>query len=249
MLRKTLSDEMWEKLLTIMKQFRVYHKKDLRLKVEGMLYRIRNGVAWRCLPESFGKWRTIYKRFNEWSKKGLFKKLFYFLVKDPDLEWGFMDATIVKAHQHSSGAATRSSEAIGKSRGGNTTKIHVLTESGGLPVSFLLSPGQAADSKFAYPLLEGFSGFEYLICDRGYDSQALRSYIKNIGSKHVIPRKKNSRIGNKDIDWCLYKYRHQVENLFARIKHFRGLATRYDKLKRNFESVVSFVFCLLWLPM
>ena len=56
-------------------------------------------------------------------------------------------------------------------------------------------------------------------------------------------------MGNADIDWSLYKYRHLVENLFARIKHFRGIAARFDKLKRNYESAVALVCAFLWLPM
>ena len=232
-----------------MENFGIYRKKNLRMTLEGILFRIKSGGAWRDLPGAFGSWSAIYQCFNRWSKKGLFNYLFKGCIVDPDCEWGFMDATIVKAHQHSTGAATNSSEAIGKSRGGNTTKIHVLADSFGLPVAFYLTPGQAADSKSAYLLLEAAPSFEHIICDRGYDSEKLRGHIKNTGAIHVIPRKRNSLIGNKDIDWDLYKHRHQVENLFARIKHFRGLATRYDKLKRNFESVVALVFAFLWLPM
>jgi hypothetical protein len=60
---------------------------------------------------------------------------------------------------------------------------------------------------------------------------------------------KNLKVGNTDMDWCLYKYRHLVENLFARIKHFRAIATRFDKLKRNNASVVAMACAFLWLPM
>ena len=81
------------------------------------------------------------------------------------------------------------------------------------------------------------------------NSEEVRNTIREKSSNPVIPRKKNSKIGNADIDWSLYKYRHLVENLFARIKHFRGIATRFDKLKRNYESVVALVCAFLWLPM
>lgn len=65
----------------------------------------------------------------------------------------------------------------------------------------------------------------------------------------VIPRKNNSKIGNDDMDWGLYKYRHLVQNIFARLKHFRSIATRYDKLKRNFASMMALACSYLWLPM
>jgi transposase len=80
-------------------------------------------------------------------------------------------------------------------------------------------------------------------------STDLRDTIRKKSSIPVIPRKSNSKIGNTEIDWCLYKYRHLVENLFARIKHFRAIATRFDKLKRNYASVVAMACAFLWLPM
>jgi transposase len=90
---------------------------------------------------------------------------------------------------------------------------------------------------------------EYRVADKGYDSEPLRMQIREKGSVPVILRKQNSTVGNEDIDGCLYKYRHLVENVFARLKHFRAVATRYDKLKRNFESVIALACVFLWLPM
>lgn len=73
--------------------------------------------------------------------------------------------------------------------------------------------------------------------------------IKQKSSVPVIPRKSNSIIGNDDMDWGLYKYRHLVENIFARLKHFRAIATRYDKLKRNYAAMVALACGFMWLPM
>ena len=89
----------------------------------------------------------------------------------------------------------------------------------------------------------------YTIADKGYDSELLRIQIREKGSVPIIPRKQNSTIGNDGMDWCLYKYRHLVENVFARLKHFRAIATRYDKLKRNYESVIALACAFIWLPM
>jgi len=85
--------------------------------------------------------------------------------------------------------------------------------------------------------------------EKGYDKEALREIIREKGSVPIIPRKSNSKTGNYDIDWNLYGNRHLVENIFARLKHYRALATRYDKLKRNFESMVAMACALPWLPM
>ena len=90
---------------------------------------------------------------------------------------------------------------------------------------------------------------DYKIADRGYDSEPLRNQISDQGSIPIIPRKKNSKVGNDAIDWCLYKYRHLVENAFARLKHFRAIATRYDKLKQNFIGTLAMACAFIWLPM
>jgi transposase len=90
---------------------------------------------------------------------------------------------------------------------------------------------------------------DYMIADKGYDSEPLRIQIREKGSVPIIPRKQNSTIGNDEMDWCLYKYRHLVENVFARLKHFRAIATRYDKLKRNYESVIALACAFIWLPL
>ena len=220
--------------MTIFSQIRIYNKPNLRSYVEGMLYRIRVGCPWRDLPEEFGPWNSIFKKFNAWSVQGKWMKLFEALVVDSDMEWLFMDGSYVRAHQHSSGAATDSHEAIGKSRGGNTTKIHLSVDACGLPVAFEITGGDINDCTAAPDLLAKTPDAETVIADKGYDSQAVRNQVAQQGGKPVIPRRKNSTVGNGDIDWHLYKYRHLVENAFARLKHFRGIATRFDKLGRNF---------------
>jgi len=73
--------------------------------------------------------------------------------------------------------------------------------------------------------------------------------IEAQGARAVIPRKRNSIKGNGDLDRGLYRYRHRVEDAFARLKHYRAVAFRYDKLKRTYESTVAMVCSLLWLPM
>ena len=98
-------------------------------------------------------------------------------------------------------------------------------------------------------MLDGTPVSEYVIADKGYDSQTLREAIEARGSQSVIPRRKNNTRGNDGMDWCLYKYRHLVENMFARIKHFRAIATRYDKLARNSASMLALAFVIVWLPM
>jgi transposase len=176
-------------------------------------------------------------------------KIFKALVMNPDTEWEFVDGSIVKAHQHSSGAAGGEDEGIGKSRGGNSTKIHMAVDSFGLPIEFEITGGEVHDCKTAPKLIAKLPNADYVIADKGYDSETLRKQIEEKGSIPMIPRKENSIVGNEDMDWCLYKYRHLVENIFARLKHFRAIATRYDKLKRNYSSMVALACGFIWLPM
>jgi len=183
------------------------------------------------------------------NKKEKWLSLFKKLVGEPDTEWEFIDGSYVKAHQHSAGARGADSQAIGKSRAGNTTKIHLAVDSDGLPIEFTVTGGEIHDSTAASELIEPLPPAKAVVADKGYDSGKIREQIKNKGVNAVIPRRSNSVIGNADMDWSLYRHRHLVENAFARLKHFRGLATHYDKLKRNYQSGVAMACGFLWLPM
>ena len=247
--RTMLSDKLWSKLLPILNEHRIYNKPNLRLTIEGILYRIRTGCPWRDLPKYFGDWNRIYKRFNDWSLQEKLMDVFKRLCFEPDFEWQFIDGSIIKAHQHSSGAEKNQETAIGKSVAGNTSKIHLAVDSGGLPIEFSVTGGEVHDVKEAPKLVALLPQSDFKIADRGYDDESLRKQIRQQGSTPIIPRKKNSLVGNDDIDWCLYRYRHLVENTFARLKHFRAVATRYDKLKRNFIGTIAFSCAYMWLPM
>lgn len=145
--RFMLSDEHWSKLKGMMLQENIYNKRELRMMVEGMFYQLRVGYPWRDLPSCFGRWNSVYKRFNEWSKKGKCRSLFNKLVSEPDTEWEFIDGSYVKAHQHSAGASGADSQAIGKSRAGNTTNIHLAVDSDGLPIEFTVTGGEIHGGK------------------------------------------------------------------------------------------------------
>ena len=176
-------------------------------------------------------------------------RLFKTLSSDSDVEWEFIDGSYIKAHQHSAGAASEQPQAVGLSRGGNTSKIHLAVDSYCLPIEFIITGGEVHDSKAANDLIELLPKGDFIVADKGYDSEAIRGKIRERDSTPVIPRKQNSLLGNADIDWCLYKYRHLVENAFARLKHFRAIATRYDKLKIHFESMLALACSMIWLPM
>lgn len=246
MYRPTLSDIDWIRLEQRLRIIGLYETSKLRLTLEGILWRIRTGAPWRDLPTELGPWSTIYNQFNRWAASGKWGQLFEVLRTEVDWEWSSMDGTIIRAHQHSSGAARGAEAAIGTSRGGKTTKVHMLCDAHGNPVHFEVTEGQVHDMKMAEALLEHCQPGS-LINDKGYDSDALRDSARTKEIIPVIPRRDNSSKPNPEFDQDLYKLRHLVENLFARLKHFRAFATRYDKLKRNFAATVSIVSAMVWL--
>ena len=134
MTRTKLNDEHWHKLFIILRQINVYNKPNLRRTVEGMLYRIRVGCPWRDLPSYFGHWSRIYHQYRYWRKTGKWQKLMKIVTANYDSEWLFIDGSVVKAPQHSSGVASHLDEAIGKSVAGNSSKLHLVVDACGNPI-------------------------------------------------------------------------------------------------------------------
>jgi transposase len=156
-----------------------------------------------------------------------------------------MDSTINRAHQHASGARRGEEVAIGRSKGGLTTKVHMLADAHGNPLQFILTEGQAHDMKEASTLAQATTA-DIILGDKGYDSEPLREELLQKAVVPVIPRRENSKKPNPSFDRELYKARHTIENLFAKMKQFRGFATRFDKLKRNYAAVVAIVCSAIW---
>ena len=105
--RYALRDDQWVRIKDLLPGRRGtvgVTAKDNRLFVEAVLYRYRSGIPWRDLPERFGDFRVVHTRFSRWSKKGIWEEIFQVLATDADNEYAMIDATIVRAHQHSAGA-------------------------------------------------------------------------------------------------------------------------------------------------
>lgn len=136
-------------------------------------------------------------------------------------------------------------EAIGRSRGGLGTKINVVVDALGNPLRFILTGGQVHDSKQAEALIEGFD-FEKLLGDKGYDSNSFRAVIALKGAEAVIPPLR-SRSQAIPYDKHVYKERNLVERFFCLIKHFRRIATRYEKTAVSFAGMLSLAGAMVWL--
>ena len=136
-------------------------------------------------------------------------------------------------------------QAIGRSRGGRTTKIHALTDACCRPIAFLLTGGQVADCIAADELLDQLLTAEVVHGDKGYDSDAVRRKVESKGAAPNIPPKANRRWKNCFSPW-LYRHRNAIERMFGRLKDFRRIATRYDRLSRNFLAAVCLAATLCY---
>jgi transposase len=137
-------------------------------------------------------------------------------------------------------------QAIGRSRGGLSTKIHALVGALGRPLAFLLTPGQAHDLVGADALLPHITA-DLLIADRAFDAdKRVLEPLAAVGKSAVIPPRPN-RVAPREFDRELYKARHLIENFFRKLKQFRAVATRYDKTDRNFRAALYLTAATIWL--
>ena len=249
--RTLLTDRQWkriEKLLTGKKGDPGRTGNDNRATLEGILHVLRAGCPWRDIPEKFGKWNTIYKRFRRWLKSGVFRRVVLALGQAFDLRVVSVDGTISQVHQHATGARrngrsleeSREAQGIGVSRGGLSTKTMALVDRNGKTVKSLILPGNRGEAPELVNLLDGvrLEDINQLLGDKAYDSDGIRAMLGDAEIIATIPPRSN-RINPPVYDKKHYKGRHLPENVFADLKHFRSIATRYMKLITTFEAFIN----------
>ena len=143
------------------------------------------------------------------------------------------------------GTGGQDEQALGRSRGGFGTKVHVRVNGLGLPTKFILTPGQAADVTQGAALVAGTAA-AVVIADKGYDSAAVVRAVAATGAEAVIPTQKN-RQAQREIDRERYKDRNLVERFWGRVKQYRRVATRYEKTARNFLAFIHLASVMLLL--
>ncbi len=134
---------------------------------------------------------------------------------------------------------------MGRSRGGLSTKIHLVVRGLGVPVRFILTAGQRGDCPQAYGLIEGLPA-KVVMADTAYDADPLRQAIADKGAVAVIPNNP-SRARKYPLDKHVYAQRHLVEFCFSKLKQFRRVATRFEKTAENYRAVVTLAAIVLWL--
>lgn len=248
--RATISDSEWVRILPELSKLpgvKLGSSVKCRQFVSAVLWVLRGGMEWRMLPPEQGKWNSVFKRYSRWCANGVWDGLLGAFAKAADLQDVSIDGTINRAHACAAGYKKDSAkqEALGRSKGGFSCKIHAVCDAHGLPLKFILTGGQAAENKQAIPLLEDINAL-CVLADKAYDTNELRNWLKERGIKGVIPPKSN-RKAEIECDFWLYKERHAVECMFGKLKYYRRICTRFEKKAMNYMGMLFMVSVFLWL--
>ena len=225
----------------------------------------RTGAPWRDLPERYGCWSTVASRFYRWRRRGIWQQILAALQQQADvaqeLNWNvhYVDGSVVRAHQHAAGAkkSNPEAEALGRSVGGFSTKIHLRIEGSGKPMAMRLTPGQRHEAtEFELLMVQGAVKRlgpgrpklrpQRVVGDKAYSSGKIRCYLRRRGIRLTIPRRRNERRRGK-FDRAIYRERNRVERTINRLKQFRRVATRYEKRAENYLAMLTIAAILLWL--
>jgi transposase len=225
--------------------------QDNRLYFEGMMWIARTGSQWRHLPDEYGKWNSVFRRYRRWVSTGVFDAMLETLTEmvERDVTADMIDSTVVRAHHC----------AVGIKRGlrnrGSWSIARWLQHKAprpmrrkGRPLGFVLTPGQSHDIQGFGPLFRMIADkIEALLADKGYDADAIREELTKADVEAVIPAKSNRREPIAH-DREKYRWRNLVERLFNKLKNWRRIATRYDKTKESYLGFVNLVSVLQWIP-
>ncbi|MHC3454891.1 IS5 family transposase [Streptomyces prasinus] len=279
--RHELTYQEWELLALLIPRAATGRPRvEDRRVINGMVYKIRTGISWRDLPERYGPWQTVYTRFRRYAIDGVFTRALQQIQARVDaagdIDWLVqIDSTIIRAHQHAAATGRKGGgtgdepddHALGRSRGGLTTKVHLACDGQGRPLALLITPGQRHDSVCAQALLDKIRvprtgpgrprrRPDHVVADKAYSSRGFRNYLRRRGIGHTIPEKtdqqrhrqhRGSRGGRPPgFSREIYRRRNLVERCFNQLKGFRGIATRYEKTATSYEAAVTLASFLLW---
>ena len=220
----------------------------LELVLRGILIVLSQGCKWRAIDRPEAAWNSIYQYYRRWTRQGVWTELFSGIELPLAGSRRFLDSTHVKVHRCASNPrGGQASQAMGRTKGGMNTKIHAVVDEAAQPMRLFLSAGNEADISHAQTMAEEIPA-AMLVGDKGYDCDGFRLWLMERGIKPCIPPRSNRKHPSAYSKHS-YRKRHVVENFFERIKNFRRVATRYDKLAATYlgfvclaSTIVSMLF-------
>jgi transposase len=223
---------------------------DDRKFLEAVHYFTVHSITWRALPSIYGNWNSVWKRFWRLSRSGVFEAFFQMLAELSESAHlvQFFDSTTARAHVSAAGAkGGQKHQALGRSRGGFSTKIHLKTDLDGNPLDFHLTGGEASDSTQFETSLDIGPDIRprVAVTDKGYDSQANRAAAQARGITPVIPRRQNSKQRGRFFPKRLYKLRARIEQTIGKLKRFKRVAMRCEKTDISYSAIISFACGLI----
>jgi transposase len=272
--RHALPDSHWERIARFFppaghRRTRGRPLEDHHRILNGILWRLHTGAPWRDIPEAYGPWETIYGRFRRWRRDGTWAKILTSLLDELEQRgrlghdlW-LVDATVVRASRAAAGAREHPAEvprlggpvraqlqepakhALGRSRGGFGTKVHLLVTDRGIVLGIYVTPGQQHESTVFKPLLRRVllrrrRGVPYwptkLAGDKGYSYPHIRRWAKRHQIEPVIPTRKDQP-RQESFDKASYRKRNRIERVVGHYKEYRALGTRYEKLAVDYVAL------------
>ncbi len=249
-----IGDGLWQRVLEGLRAEPHMHTHDLdRLRrfVGACFVVLRRNCTWAELADVVPSAEAAKKRFRRWAKKGVWDRLFQHSQPNAQPDALHIDSTSIKCHRTATRARNGGEEAIGRSRGGLTTKVHHALrfaahnrrDSLGFIRRLLTSPGQHADCRHAVALTADLQPVA-VVGDKGYDSDKLRDHWRAQGISTCVPPKRN-RLVQHAYNAALYRTRHIVENSFNRLKDHRRLSLRLDKTDASFRAFACLAATLM----
>ncbi|WP_406375461.1 IS5 family transposase [Streptomyces virginiae] len=280
--RLVITDAMWDRIEPLMPADPVRGRRwaDHRRTLEAIAWKYRTNSPWRDLPSELGPFQTAHKRLVRWAVDGTWERILASVLAAADaaddIDWTVsVDSTVVRAHQHAAGALKKgrrdagepADHALGRSRGGLSTKVHLAADGGARPLAFTITAGQAGDAPAFETVMDRIrvprtgpgrprTRPAVVLADRAYSSRAIRAHLRRRGIRAVIPqpsdqighRRRRGRHGGRPpgFDREAYKQRNTVERCINRLKQWRGLATRTDKLAIAYQAALHLASILIW---
>lgn len=261
MSRHDLTDSEWNAIRVYLPKQRSGKRgrpwQNHRQVINGILWVLCVGASWRDIPEEYGSWQTVYKRFRRWKQEGLWNRIWIGILrqldkyKKVDRKLWCIDGSVIRAHRSAAGGSrkevkTAEDNALGRSRGGYSTKIHLVCDRNGIPLGITATAGEKGEAPEFENVMNSIplsihrksKRPKAVAGDKAYSSKAIRNWIWQRDIKAVIPTRSNEK-QIRYFSKSLYRKRNIIERVIGRLKEFRRIATRYDKTVESYIEMIK----------